>query len=138
MASEVTSQSEAKRRGEGPRAVRAWTAAWEVLNTPAGVVVSVIAALGGMMAVFLTIFLGQLNRMEDRLEEQIRGIREDIIELKTSDHEREQRHLAQMRELERRLLAQINRGTGAICEAHGYGTPKCVSALETMFDACTL
>ena len=114
MASEVTSQSEAKRRGEGPKAVRAWTAAWEVLNTPAGVVVSVIAALGGMMAVFLTIFLGQLNRMEDRLEEQIRGIREDIIELKTSDHEREQRHLAQMRELERRLLAQINRGTGEI------------------------
>ena len=92
MASEVTSQSEAKRRGEGPRAVRAWTAAWEVLNTPAGVVVSVIAALGGMMAVFL----------------------------------------------ERRLLAQINRGTGGICEAHGYGTPKCVLALETMFDACTL
>lgn len=114
MASEVTSQSEAKPRGEGPKAVRAQTTAWEVLNTPAGVVVSVVAALGGMMAVFLTIFLGQLNRMEDRLEEQIRGIREDIIELKTSDHEREQRHLAQMRELERRLLAQINRGTGEI------------------------
>lgn len=92
----------------------AWNNTWGLLNTPAGVVVSVAAALGGMVAVFLTIFLGQLNRMEDRLEEQIRGTREDIVELRTSDHEREQRLLAHIRELERRLLEQISRGAEGV------------------------
>ena len=109
-------QAESAARATRPGTGNAWTNTWGFLNTPAGVVVSVAAALGGMVAVFLTVFLGQLNRMEDRLEEQIRGIREDIIELRASDHEREQRLLAQMRELERLLLAQINRSTQEVGE----------------------
>lgn len=106
------SEAESVARATRPGTGNAWNNTWGLLNTPAGGVASVAAALGGMVAVFLTVFLGQLNRMEDRLEEQIRGIREDIIELRASDHEREQRLLAHIRDLERRLLEPINRGTG--------------------------
>lgn len=130
----VPSQGEQDGRGEG----KAWTAPWNVVNTPVVILVSVVAALG----VFLAIFLGQLNRMEDRLETQIgqvkedilREVKEDIVELRDSNQatkelllvlmgELEERLLAQIGEMEEsmlareeRLLAQINRGTEEIGE----------------------
>lgn len=62
----------------------------------------------------MTVFLSQLNRMEDRLESQIGELREDIEEIKDSNQVREQRIVAQIGELgdsirvtEQRLLAQI-------------------------------
>lgn len=101
----LASSAEVGRLEAGP----AWTAAWQVLNTPAGVVVSVVVAFGSVAALLLTVFLGQLNRMEDRLEGQIGELRDS--------------NLAQIRELgdsmhatEQRLLAEINRRIGEIGE----------------------
>lgn len=119
-------QGEAGRLEASP----AWTAAWQVLNTPAGVVISVVVAFGSMAALLMTVFLGQLNRMEDRLEGQIGELREDIEEMRNSNSVQieelgdsirvtEQRLLAQIRELgdsmragDRRLFAEINRRAG--------------------------
>lgn len=118
-------------QGEAGRfeASPAWTGAWQVLNTPAGVVVSVVVAFGSMASLLMTVFLGQLNRMEDRLEGQIGELREDIEEMRNSNSVQigelgdsirvaEQRLLAQIRELgdsmragDRRLLTEINRRT---------------------------
>ncbi len=123
-------RGEAGRLEAGHGTGNAWIGAWQVLNTPAGVVVSVVVAFGSVTALLMTVFLGQLNRMEDRLEDQIGEVREAIEEMRNSglaqigelgDSIRvtEQRLLAQIRELadsmragDQRLLAEINRRTG--------------------------
>lgn len=118
MEPEVASQSEAGRQEAGPGTVRAWPAAWNVLNAPMAVVVSVVGAL----CVILSIFLGQLNRMEDRLnqmgdrlermedrlENQIGAARVDILrEVKEDIGQLEERLLLQIGGVEERLLLQI-------------------------------
>lgn len=58
-------------------------ARWSALNTPVGVVVSGAVAIGTMMALLMTLFFGQLNRMEDRLDRMEDRLGEQIDELRT-------------------------------------------------------
>ena len=114
-------------RASHPGTENAWISTWGVLNTPAGFAVSLVVALGGLAALFLTVFLGQLNRMEDRLEAQMgvletslqtqideleTSLQTQIDELETSLQTQIEELKDAMRASEQRLVAQINRGKG--------------------------
>ena len=67
----------------------AWNGAWQALNTPVGVVLSVVVAFGSVLGILMSVFLGEL-----------RGLRQDMAAM-------EQRLRQDMAAMEERLQAQI-------------------------------
>ena len=67
----------------------AWNGAWQALNTPVGVVLSVVVTFGSVLGILMSVFLGEL-----------RGLRQDMAAM-------EQRLRQDMAAMEERLQAQI-------------------------------
>ena len=60
----------------GPKST--WTAAWQALNTPVGVVLSVVVAFGSVLGILMSVFLGELRAMEQRLRQDMAAMEERL------------------------------------------------------------
>ena len=65
-----------------PGTKNTWTTAWQVMNSPVGVVLSVVVAFGGVLGILMSVFLGELRAMEERLRQDMaameQGLRQDM------------------------------------------------------------
>ena len=56
----------------------AWNGAWQALNTPVGVVLSVVVAFGSVLGILMSVFLGELRAMEQRLRQDMAAMEERL------------------------------------------------------------
>ena len=82
----------------------AWNGAWQALNTPVGVVLSVVVAFGSVLGILMSIFLGELRAMEQRLRQDMAAMEERLRQDMAAMEERLRQDMAAMEE---RLQAQI-------------------------------
>ena len=87
---------------QGPKST--WTAAWQAINNPVGVVLSVVVAFGSVLGILMSVFLGELRAMEQRLRQDMAVMEQRLRQDMTAMEERLRQDMAAMEE---RLQAQI-------------------------------
>lgn len=60
----------------GPK--NTWTEAWQALNSPVRVVLSVVVAFAGVLGILMSVFLGELRAMEQRLRQDMAAMEERL------------------------------------------------------------
>ena len=84
-----------------------WNGAWQALNTPVGVVLSVVVAFGSVLGILMSVFLGELRELRQDMAAMEQRLRQDLAAM-------EQRLQGQISELR---VAHLQGALGA--EADG-------------------
>ena len=79
----------------------AWNGAWQALNTPVGVVLSVVVAFGSVLGILMSVFLGELRGLRQDMAAMEQRLRQDIAAM-------EQRLRQDLAAMEQRLQGQIS------------------------------
>lgn len=74
-----------------------WTTAWQVMNSPVGVVLSVVVAFGGVLGILMSVFLGELRAMEERLRQDMAAMEQGLRQDMAAMEERLQAQISELR-----------------------------------------
>lgn len=80
-----------------PGTKNTWTTAWQVMNSPVGVVLSVVVALGGVLGILMSVFLGELRAMEERLRQDMAAMEQGLRQDMAAMEERLQAQISELR-----------------------------------------
>ena len=93
----------------------AWNGAWQALNTPVGVVLSVVVTFGSVLGILMSVFLGELRAMEERLRQDMAAMEERLrLDMAAMD-ERLQGQISELR------VAHLQGALGAEAEGKPPG-----------------
>ena len=80
-----------------PGTKNTWTTAWQVMNSPVGVVLSVVVAFGGVLGILMSVFLGELRAMEERLRQDMAAMEQGLRQDMAAMEERLQAQISELR-----------------------------------------
>ena len=99
----------------GPKST--WTAAWQALNSPVGVVLAVVVAFGSVLGILMSVFLGELRAMEQRLRQDMAAMEQELRQDMAAMEQRLRQDMAAMEErLRQDMAAMDERLQGQISE----------------------